>query len=104
MFSLRLFKVQRVMKIIEPRQSVTALEITRKRYLMTDSKGRVVETVGEMLWRVSQHMAKPEIIWSDNGAVKQAAANFYSADRSRTDARKMSGETPDETSSGVAND
>lgn len=51
------------MKIIEPKQSATALEITRKRYLMTDSKGRVVETVGEMLWRVAQHMAKPEIIW-----------------------------------------
>ena len=69
--------MQRVMKIIEPKQSATALEITRKRYLMTDSKGMVVETVGEMLWRVAQHMAKPEVIWNDNGAMKETAEKFY---------------------------
>ncbi|MCG2691210.1 adenosylcobalamin-dependent ribonucleoside-diphosphate reductase, partial [Microgenomates group bacterium] len=69
--------MQRVMKIIEPKQSATALEITRKRYLMTDSKGKVVETVGEMLWRVAQHMAKPEVIWNDNGAMKETAEKFY---------------------------
>ena len=60
MFGLRLLKVHGVMKIIEPKQSATALEITRKRYLMTDSKGRVAETVGEMLWRVAKHIAKFE--------------------------------------------
>ncbi|MCX6816678.1 MAG: adenosylcobalamin-dependent ribonucleoside-diphosphate reductase [Candidatus Beckwithbacteria bacterium] len=49
-----------VMKIIEPKQSAMALEITRKRYLMTDRKGRPIETTGEMLWRVAQHMAKFE--------------------------------------------
>jgi len=65
------------MKIIEPKQSATALEITRKRYLMTDAKGKVIETPGEMLWRVSQHMAKPEALWSDNGAVHEAAEAFY---------------------------
>lgn len=48
------------MKIIEPKQSAVALEITRKRYLMTDSRGRVVETVGEMLWRVAKHITKFE--------------------------------------------
>lgn len=48
------------MKIIEPKQSATALEITRKRYLMTDAKGKVVESVGEMLWRVAKHMSKFE--------------------------------------------
>jgi ribonucleoside-diphosphate reductase alpha chain len=48
------------MKIIQPRQSPIALEITRKRYLMADSKGRIVETVGEMLWRVAKHIAKFE--------------------------------------------
>lgn len=48
------------MKIIEPKQSAAALAITKKRYLMTDKNGRVIETPGEMLWRVAQHMAKPD--------------------------------------------
>jgi ribonucleoside-diphosphate reductase alpha chain len=65
------------MKIVEPKQSATALEITRKRYLMTDRQGRPVETVGEMLWRVAQHMAKPEILWGSNGDVKETAEMFY---------------------------
>ncbi len=65
------------MKIIEPRQSETAKEITRKRYLMTDSQGELVESVGEMLWRVAQHMAKPEVLWSGNGVVQKTAERFY---------------------------
>jgi ribonucleoside-diphosphate reductase alpha chain len=65
------------MKIVEPKQSATALAITRKRYLMTGRNGRVIETPGEMLWRVSQHMAKPEVLWSDNGAVKETVSQFY---------------------------
>lgn len=67
------------MKIIEPKQSATALAITRKRYLMTDKNGKIIETPGEMLWRVAQHMAKPEMLWSDNGAVKETAEMFYGA-------------------------
>src|SRR3989344_6056825 len=56
------------MKIVEPKQSVAALAITKKRYLMTDKNGRVIETPGEMLWRVAQHMAKLD---------KSAAEEFY---------------------------
>lgn len=67
------------MKIIEPKQSEIALAITRKRYLMTDRTGRPIETPGEMLWRVAQHMAKPEVLWSDNGTVREAAEMFYKA-------------------------
>ena len=44
------------------------MAITRKRYLMTDKNGRVIETPGEMLWRVAQHMAKLD---------KSAAEEFY---------------------------
>lgn len=65
------------MKIIEPKQSEIALEITRKRYLMTDRQGRPIETAGEMLWRVAQHMAKPEVLWSDNGEIQRIAERFY---------------------------
>ncbi|MEA3355298.1 MAG: adenosylcobalamin-dependent ribonucleoside-diphosphate reductase [Patescibacteria group bacterium] len=65
------------MKIIEPKQSKIAKEITKKRYLMHDKEGNPVETVGEMLWRVAQYAAKPEIIWSNNGEVKKVAEQFY---------------------------
>lgn len=58
------------MKIIEPKQSETALAITRKRYLMTDKNGRVIETPGEMLWRVARHIAKFE-------EDKKIAEGFY---------------------------
>ncbi len=44
---------------------------------MTDRKGRPIETVGEMLWRVAQHMAKPEVLWDDNGEMKKVAELFY---------------------------
>ncbi len=65
------------MKIVEPRQSAIALEVTKKRYLMINRQGKPVETVGEMLWRVAQHMAKPEVLWSSNGEMKEIAEEFY---------------------------
>src|SRR3989338_6714316 len=65
------------MKIIEPKQSSIAKEVTTKRYLMTDLNGQPIETVGEMLWRVAQHMAKPEVLWDGNGVMRQTAEAFY---------------------------
>ena len=65
------------MKIVELKQSEIALEVTQKRYLMTDKNGKPIESVGELLWRVAQHMAKPEVLWSDNGEVKEIAEKFY---------------------------
>ena len=65
------------MKIIEPKQSSIAKEVTAKRYLMTDLNGQPIETVGEMLWRVAQHMAKPEVLWDGNGVMKETAEAFY---------------------------
>jgi len=40
-------------------------------------KGKTVETVGEMLWRVAYHMAKPEVNWASNGIVMEMANKFY---------------------------
>ena len=65
------------MKIIEPKQSSIAKEVTAKRYLMTDLDGKPIETVGEMLWRVATHMAKPEVLWDGNGVMKETAEKFY---------------------------
>ncbi len=63
--------------IIEPKLTKNALEVAKKRYLRTDMDGKVVETPGEMLWRVAYHMAKPEVTWGTNGIVMETARKFY---------------------------
>ncbi len=64
-------------KIKEPELTENAKEIARKRYLRTDLEGNVLETPGEMLWRVATHMAKAEVNWSGNGKVMEVAKQFY---------------------------
>ncbi len=64
-------------KIIEPKLTKNAVEVAKKRYLRTDMDGVVVETPGEMLWRVAYHMAKPEVNWAGNGIVMETATKFY---------------------------
>lgn len=51
------------MNIIAPKLSPTANKIAKKRYLRTDMDGKIVETPGEMFYRVAHHMAKAEIQW-----------------------------------------
>lgn len=63
--------------IIEPTLSETALKIAKKRYLRTDMKGKVVETPGEMFWRVAEHIAKAEVVWGTNGILRETAEKFY---------------------------
>ena len=64
-------------QIIEPKLTDTASEVIKKRYLRTDMHGKVIETPGEMLWRVARHMAKAEIQWGENGIVDETAKKFY---------------------------
>lgn len=64
-------------KIVEPKLDDVAKTVMAKRYLKTDMDGKVVETPGEMLWRVAHHMAKAEINWGENGIVRDTADAFY---------------------------
>ncbi len=64
-------------KLVEPEMSEVGMEIAKKRYLRTDMEGKVIESPGELFWRVAQHMAKAEIQWSGNGEVKDMAKQFY---------------------------
>ncbi|OGD63676.1 ribonucleoside-diphosphate reductase, adenosylcobalamin-dependent [Candidatus Beckwithbacteria bacterium RBG_13_42_9] len=64
-------------KITEPKLSTNALKIAEKRYLRTDMQGKIVETPGEMFWRVACHLAKPEINWGTNGIVEKMAKAFF---------------------------
>lgn len=61
----------------EPKLTEVAREVVAKRYLRTDMKGEVLETPGEMLWRVAHHMAKAEIQWGSNGIVEETANEFF---------------------------
>jgi ribonucleoside-diphosphate reductase alpha chain len=65
------------MSILEPKLSANALKIVTKRYLRTDMGGKVIETPGEMLWRVAKHLAKAEIHWGDAETVQKTAEQFY---------------------------
>lgn len=65
------------MKLTEPKLTKVAQKIAEKRYLRTDMNGKVIETPGEMFWRVAKHMAKAEINWGENGIVEETANYFF---------------------------
>lgn len=59
------------MKIIEPELSPTARKIAEKRYLRTNMDGKVIETPGQMFWRVAHHMAKAEVNWPSSAEASE---------------------------------
>lgn len=66
------------MRIVEPKLSKNALAIVKKRYLMTDLKGKPVETPGEMFWRVAKAVAKADVAY-DNLNLEKTARKFFEA-------------------------
>jgi hypothetical protein len=77
--------------LIEPTFTPTAMEVLRRRYLIRDDQGNVVETPRDMLWRVAWHIAQadhhyPESPWFCD--IDGLAERFYELiDREAENAR-----------------
>jgi len=56
--------------------SPNAVEILKRRYLLKDSKGKIIETPEQMFRRAAKHAAKIESIY--RGDAKRAEKDFYS--------------------------
>jgi ribonucleoside-diphosphate reductase alpha chain len=54
---------------------LNALTVLKKRYLLKDDQGRVMETPGELFQRVARHIAAPDAAYGDDPGV--AEARFY---------------------------
>ena len=63
----------------EPRLSKTALTILRERYLLRDEQLNVIETPGELFWRVSRAVAEADREFDPQADVEATAAEFHDA-------------------------
>ncbi len=58
--------------------SEQALRVLKERYLVKNSKGKVIETPGDMCWRVAWEIASAEAVWGKGKReVKKIAEEFY---------------------------
>jgi len=56
---------------------INAIQVLKKRYLMKDQKGKVIETPREMFRRVAKAVAKADLIYDENADLKQIEETFY---------------------------
>ncbi|OPY29107.1 MAG: ribonucleotide-diphosphate reductase subunit alpha [Methanocella sp. PtaU1.Bin125] len=59
----------------EPKLTVNALEVLRKRYLLKNEQGEIVETPSQMFWRVARAVAAADQAY--DGGVAKAEREFY---------------------------
>lgn len=56
--------------------SINAIEVLKRRYLLKDETGRVVETPSELFHRVAQHVASAEAAYGPQPAIDEAERRF----------------------------
>src|SRR3989304_6234428 len=62
----------------EPTLSSNALAVLEKRYLRRDETGRVIETPGELFWRVAWNLAQADRAYgATEEDVRRTAQDFY---------------------------
>ena len=68
-------RLRKKLGIEEPKLTVNALEVLRKRYLLKDKEGRIVETPAQTFMRVAKAVGKIDKKYNVNP--KETAKNFY---------------------------
>lgn len=68
-------QLKKQLGIEEPKLSVNALEVLRRRYLLRDEKDRIIETPAEMFWRVARAIARVDEMYGGNPEETELA--FY---------------------------
>lgn len=61
----------------DPILSENALTVLKKRYLIKDENGNVIETPKEMFLRVAKHIASAEKLFDENADVEGITKRFY---------------------------
>jgi ribonucleoside-diphosphate reductase alpha chain len=60
-----------------PRLTPLAVTVLEKRYLQRDAEGRVIESPGEMFWRVARNIAEAERLYGARIPSEEVAETFY---------------------------
>ena len=59
--------------------SVNAASVLKRRYLLKNDRGEIIETPAQMMRRVAQAVSRPDVIHDDSEDISKAADDFYAA-------------------------